>query len=89
MKLLLTNKNQIGKRNANNKHALYSTNTSQTTSELFPIGNKKDVMSIHSNEPSRPPNRKEIVSWKEFLVRSVENTDFKNSKSQYTQEHEQ
>ena len=28
----------------------------------LPIGNKKDMMSIHSNEPSRPPSRKEIAS---------------------------
>jgi len=55
----------------------------------LPIGNKKDMMSIHSNEPSRPPSRKEIASWKQLLLRSVENTNLKNSKSQYTQEHEQ
>ena len=54
----------------------------------LPIGNKKDMMSIHSNEPSRPPSRKEIVSWKRLLLRSVENTNLKNQKSQYTQEHE-
>ena len=36
-------------------------------------------MSIHSNEPSRPPSRKEIVSWKQLVLRSVENTNFKHS----------
>jgi len=35
--------------------------------------------------------RMEIVSWiwNQLLLRSVENTNFKNSKSQYTQEHKQ
>jgi len=45
-------------------------------------------MSIHSNEPSRPLSRQELVSWKQLLLPSVENTNFKNSKLQYTQEHE-
>jgi len=49
----------------------------------------KVTMSIHSNEPSRPPSRKEIVISKQLLLRSVENTNFKISESQYTQEHEQ
>jgi len=45
--------------------------------ENLPTGKKKDMMSIHSNKPSRPPNRQEIVSWKQLLLRSVENTNFK------------
>ena len=46
-------------------------------------------MLIHSYAPC-PLSRKEIVSWiqKQLLLRSVEDTNFKNSKSQYTQEHE-
>ena len=57
--------------------------------ENLPIGSQKNTMSIHSNEPSRPPSRKKIVSWKQLLLRSVENTNFKKLNSQYTQEHEQ
>jgi len=45
-------------------------------------------MSIHSNEPLRPLSRQELVVWKQLLLWSVENTNLKNSKSQYTQEHE-
>ena len=41
-------------------------------------------MSTHSNEPSNPLSKQELVS----CLWSVENTNFKNSKSQYTQEHE-
>ena len=58
------------------------------TSKIYQIGNKKDGMSIHSNEPSRPLSRQELVSWKQLLLWSVENTNLKNLKSQYTQEHE-
>jgi len=56
--------------------------------ENIPIGNKKNMMSTHSNEPSRSPSRQELVSWNQLLLRSAENTNSKNSKSQYTQEHE-
>jgi len=56
--------------------------------ENIPIGNKKDRMSIHSNEPSCPLSKQELVSCEQLLLLSVENTNFKNSKSQYTQEHE-
>jgi len=45
-------------------------------------------MSIHSNEPSGPLSKQELVSFKQLLLWSVENTNLKNSKSQYTQEHE-
>ena len=38
------------------------------------------MMSIHSNKPSRPPSRKEIVSWKQLLLHSVENTNLKTLK---------
>ena len=51
-------------------------------------GNKKDRMSIHSNEPSCPLSKQKLVSCKQLLLWSVENTNFINSKSQYTQEHE-
>ena len=44
-------------------------------------------MSIHSKEPSRPLSKHELVSCKQLFL-SVENTNLKNSKSQYTQEHE-
>ena len=46
-------------------------------------------MSIHSNETSGPLSKQELVSYKQLLLLSVENTNLKNSKSQYTQEHEQ
>jgi len=45
-------------------------------------------MSIHSNEPSSPLSKQELVSCQQLLLQSVENTNFKNLKSQYTQEHE-
>ena len=45
-------------------------------------------MFIHSNEPSCPLSRQDLDSWMQLLLWSVENTNFKNSKSQYTQEHE-
>jgi len=45
-------------------------------------------MSIHSNEPSCPLSKQELVNCEQLLLSSVENTNFKNSKSQYTQEHE-
>jgi len=35
-----------------------------------------------------PLSKQELVSCKQLLLLSVENTNFKNSKSQYTQEHE-
>ena len=63
-------------------------NTQQTTSKIHQIGNKNDRMSIHSNEPSSPLSKQELVSCQQLLLKSVENTNFKNSKSQYTQEHE-
>jgi len=63
-------------------------NTQQTTSKIYQIGNQKDRMSIHSNEPSSPLSKQVIVSCQQLLLWSVENTNFKNSKSQYTQEHE-
>jgi len=28
---------------------------------LLPIGNKKDMMSVHNNEPSCPPSRKQKI----------------------------
>jgi len=55
---------------------------------MYQIGNKKDRMSIHSNEPSSPLNKQELVSCQQPLLWSIENTNFKNSKPQYTQEHE-
>ena len=61
----------------------------QITSKSYDWLQKKDTMSIHSNEFSRPPSRKEIVNWKQLLLRSVENTNFEISKSQFTQNHEQ
>jgi len=45
-------------------------------------------MSIHSNEPPSPLSKQELVSYQQLLLKSVENTNFKNSKSQYTQEYE-
>jgi len=35
-----------------------------------------------------PPSKQELVSCKQLLLLSVENTNLTNSKSQYTQEHE-
>jgi len=45
-------------------------------------------MSIHSNEPPCTLSKQELVSCKQLLLLSVENTNLKISKSQYTQEHE-
>jgi len=45
-------------------------------------------MYIHSNEPSRPLSKQELFSCQQLLLWTVENTNFKNSKPQYTQEHE-
>jgi len=45
-------------------------------------------MSIHSNEPSFPLSKQELASCKQLLLWSVEYTNLKFSKSQYTQEHE-
>jgi len=43
-------------------------------------------MSIHSNEPSCPLSKQELVSCKQLLKRRE--YEFKNSKPQYTPEHE-
>jgi len=57
--------------------------------ESLGVKNKNTPEAIrNSNEPSRPQSRQELVSWKQLLLRSVENTNLKNSKLQYTQEHE-
>jgi len=45
-------------------------------------------MSLRSNEPSWPRSKQELVGCMQLLLWSVENTNVKNSKSQYTQEHE-
>jgi len=70
------------------ENMLSALNTQQTTSKIYQIGNKKDSMSIHSNEPSSPLSKQELVSCQKLLPWSVENTNFKNSKPQYTQGHE-
>ena len=49
---------------------------------------KSRSCALHSNEPSSPLSKQELVSCQQLLLWSVENTNFKNSKSQYTQEHE-
>ena len=46
------------------------------------------MMSIRSNEPSCPRSKQELVSCKQLLLLSVDNTNFKKLKSQYTKEHE-
>jgi len=56
--------------------------------ENIPIGNKKHNMSIHNIEPSCPLSIQELVSCEQLLLLSVDNTNLRNSKSQYTQEHE-